>query len=74
MQDAKLSNWKFLHVSPIPIDILRFRAKTMPQIKGKQQGVSNWDPLKGNRVKIGCCTTNGGLHKPSIVKYVYLYD
>ena len=24
--------------------------KTMPQIKGKQQGVPNWHPLKANRV------------------------
>ena len=37
--------------NPIPLNILRFRAKTMPQIKGKQQGVPNWHPLKGNRVK-----------------------
>ena len=32
--------------NPIPLNILRFRAKTMPKIKGK------WQPLKGNRVNI----------------------
>ena len=34
-------------VNPIPLDILRFRGKTMPQITGKRQGVSKWHPLKG---------------------------
>ena len=35
----------------ITIDILRCRAKTMPHIKGKRQGVSNWQSLEGNRAK-----------------------
>ena len=37
---------------PILLNILRFRAKTMHQIKRKRQGVPNWHPLKRNRVKI----------------------
>jgi len=36
--------------NPIPLDICRFRAKTMPQIKSKQQGVSNWQSQEGKRV------------------------
>ena len=38
-------------IKPLHLDILIFRAKTMPQIKGKRQGVPNWYPLNGNRVK-----------------------
>ena len=36
-----------IFLNPIPLDILRFRVKTMPQIKGKWQGGSNWHPLEG---------------------------
>jgi len=37
---------------PVRLDILRFRAKAMPQIKRKQPGVlPNEHPLKANRVK-----------------------
>ena len=32
--------------------ILSFRAKIMPQIKGKRQGVQNWQPIKEDRVKL----------------------
>ena len=38
-------------LNPISLDILRFRAKTMPRIKEKWQGLPNWHQLKGNRVK-----------------------
>ena len=34
----------------ISLDIFRFRATTMPQIKGNRQGVPNWQTLEGNRV------------------------
>ena len=37
--------------NPICHDILRFRAKTKPQIKRKRQGMPNWHPLKANSVK-----------------------
>ena len=40
-------------INPISLDILRFGAETMPQMKGKLQGVPNWHPLEGNRVKNG---------------------
>ena len=36
-------------LNPIPLDILRCRAKTMPQRKYKWQEVLNLHPLKGNR-------------------------
>ena len=39
-------------INPIPLDILRFRVKTMPQIKRKRQGVPNCHPLEANSVKI----------------------
>ena len=38
--------------NPIPLNILRFRAKTMSQIKGKWQGVPKSHPLEENRVKV----------------------
>ena len=42
-------------INPIHLDILRFRVKTMPQIKRKWQGMPNWQPLKANRVKHTAC-------------------
>ena len=33
-----------LTLNSFPLDILRFRAKTIPQIKGKWKGVPNWVP------------------------------
>ena len=44
--------WYVSAFNPIPIDILRSRAKIIPQIKGKLQGVPYWHPLKGNRFKL----------------------
>ena len=32
--------------------ILSFRGKIMAQIKGKRQRVQNWQPIKGDRVKL----------------------
>ena len=40
-----------MHINPIHLDILRFKVKTMLQIKRKWQGVSNWHPLEADRVK-----------------------
>ena len=40
------------NINHIPLDILRFRAKTMPQIKEKQQGVAKLETLEENRVKV----------------------
>ena len=34
-------------INPISLNILRFKAKTMPQMKGKRQRVSNLDLLEG---------------------------
>ena len=39
-----MSTLHSLLFNPIPLDILRFRAKTMPQIKGKQQGGAKLAP------------------------------
>ena len=39
---------KWLNLNPL--NILRFRAKTMPKIKGKWQGVPIWHPLERDRV------------------------
>ena len=35
--------------NPIPLNILRFRAKTMPQIKGKRQGVAKLATTRGEQ-------------------------
>ena len=40
----------FMLLNPIPLDILRFRAETMPQIKRKCHVVLNCHPIEGNWV------------------------
>ena len=40
------------HLTLFPsLDILRFRAKTLPKMKGKLQAVTNWHPLEGIGLK-----------------------
>ena len=43
---------KTRQINPIPLDIFRFRVKTMPQTEGKWQGVQNIHPLEENRVMV----------------------
>ena len=39
LKQVNLHTKTFFSFNPIPLDILRFRAKPMPQLKGKQQGM-----------------------------------
>ena len=55
--------WYVSAFNPIPLDILRSRAKIIPQIKGKLQGVPNWHPLDRNRIKL----------KQKLVTTTYIY-
>ena len=40
------------YFNPIRLNILKFRAKTMPQIRENDKGLANWQPLVGNRVNV----------------------
>ena len=42
-----MDSFNYVMFNPIPLSILRFRAKTMPQIKGKWQGGAKLAPTHG---------------------------
>ena len=44
----KISDYQGEHsLNSIPLDIFRFRAETMPQIKRKRQGGAKLEPTRG---------------------------
>ena len=43
-----IRSFKPYPINPLFNPFLLLRAKTMPQRKGNQQGLPNWNPLKGN--------------------------
>ena len=61
-------------LNPIPLNILRLRAKTIPQMKVKQQGLPNWHPLEENRVNIQTWFIFKDLNDDLSPKFIILYN